>query len=121
MSKVETEFGEVFVCKYCGEDTGKFNEETGDHPQCTELAALRERVGKLEEEKERTRETVKMARQKLQSTQINWQEDCLFQCNDLLGIALDVCPSCIWRGDVSLQDGTCPYCQVNWHALRGEA
>lgn len=85
-----------------------------------EFTALRDRVAELETEKERIREAVKMARVKLQSTQINWQEECLFQCNDLLGIALDVCPSCTWRGDVSLQDGICPYCKTNWHALRGD-
>lgn len=31
----------VYVCDFCGEDTGKFDDETGNHPACTELAILR--------------------------------------------------------------------------------
>ena len=83
-----------------------------------ELAALRARVEVLEADKKRTSEAVRMAREKLQATQINWQEECLFQCNDLLGIALDICPSCTWRGEVSLVNGECPDCKTNWHELR---
>ena len=30
-----------FVCDYCGDDTGKFNAETGNHESCEELAKLR--------------------------------------------------------------------------------
>lgn len=86
-----------------------------------ENAALRARVEALEAENKRVKEAVRMARQKLQATQNNWQEDCLFDCNDLLGIALDVCPSCTWRGDVSLVNGECPYCKTNWHELRKAA
>lgn len=86
-----------------------------------ELSALRARVEALEADKERTLEAVKMARQKLRSTQINWQEGCLFDCDSYLNIALDVCPSCTWRGDVSLVDGECPYCKTNWHELRKAA
>ena len=86
-----------------------------------ELSALRARVEALEADKERTREAVKMARQQLRSTQINWQEGCLFDCDSFLNIALDVCPSCTWRGDVSLVNGECPYCKTNWHELRKAA
>ena len=32
---------DIFVCDFCGEDTGKFNAETGNHVACEELAALR--------------------------------------------------------------------------------
>ncbi len=39
---------DVFVCDYCGEDTGKFNQETGNHPPCEQVAALRARVEALE-------------------------------------------------------------------------
>lgn len=38
----------IFICDFCGEDTGKFNQETGNHPQCEELSALRARVEALE-------------------------------------------------------------------------
>ena len=38
----------IFVCDFCGEDTGKFNQDTGNHPQCEELSALRARVEALE-------------------------------------------------------------------------
>jgi hypothetical protein len=37
-----------FVCDICGDDTGRFNQETGNHPQCESLAALRARVERLE-------------------------------------------------------------------------
>ena len=32
-----------------------------------------------------------------------------------------VCPSCTWRGDVSLENGVCPQCDTNWLALRKSA
>lgn len=32
-----------------------------------------------------------------------------------------VCPSCTWRGDVSLENGVCPQCDTNWLALRDSA
>jgi hypothetical protein len=32
-----------------------------------------------------------------------------------------VCPSCTWRGDVSLENGVCPQCDTNWLALRVSA
>lgn len=82
-----------------------------DETAAEELATLRKELDAL-------KEAIKKARIQLQATQINWQEDCLFECNDILTAALDVCPSCIWRGDVTLQDGKCPYCQTDWHKLR---
>ena len=30
-----------FVCEYCSEDTGKFDQITGNHPQCAELARVK--------------------------------------------------------------------------------
>lgn len=39
----------IFVCDYCGEDVGKFNEDTGNHPSCIELFALHERLCKVED------------------------------------------------------------------------
>lgn len=39
----------IFVCDYCGEDVGKFNEDTGNHPSCIELFALHERLRKVED------------------------------------------------------------------------
>jgi len=38
---------DVFVCDFCGEDVGKFNQKTGNHPQCEELAILRAREQSL--------------------------------------------------------------------------
>ena len=32
---------DVCICDYCGEDFGEFDQETGNHPRCEELAALR--------------------------------------------------------------------------------
>lgn len=77
-------------------------------------------ISALVSERDALKEAIKNARIQLQSTQINWQEDCLFECNDILTAALDVCPSCTWRGDVPLQDGVCPYCKTNWNKIRGE-
>ena len=36
-----------FVCDYCGDDTGKFNAETGNHESCEELAKLRVELSAL--------------------------------------------------------------------------
>ena len=88
-----------------------------DETAAEELAALRQ----ARAERDALKEAIKKARIQLQATQINWQEDCLFECNDILTAALDVCPSCTWRGDVTLQDGKCPYCQTDWHKLREQA
>jgi len=41
------------------------------------LAAMQARIDKLEA-------GIKLAQSKLRSTQINWQEDCLFDCDDIL-------------------------------------
>ncbi len=82
-----------------------------------ELASLRERAEKAEAERDVVKELAKRARVQLQATQINWQEECLYECNDLLTIAIGACPSCTWRGDVTLQDGKCPYCKTDWLKL----
>jgi len=82
-----------------------------------ELASLRERAEKAEAERDVVKELAKRARVQLQATQINWQEECLYECNDLLTLAIGACPSCTWRGDVTLQDGKCPYCKTDWLKL----
>jgi len=82
-----------------------------------ELASLRERAEKAEAERDAVKELAKRARVQLQATQINWQEECLYECNDLLTLAIGACPSCTWRGDVTLQDGKCPYCKTDWLKL----
>ena len=46
-----------------------------------ELAALRA-------ERDALREAIKAAQIQLQATQINWQEECLFECNDIMTAAL---------------------------------
>ncbi len=84
-----------------------------------ELASLRERAEKAEAERDAVKELAKRARVQLQATQINWQEECLYECNDLLTLAIGACPSCTWRGDVTLQDGKCPYCKTDWLKLEG--
>jgi hypothetical protein len=40
-----------YVCDFCGEDNGKFDGETGNHPVCEENAALRARIVELEAER----------------------------------------------------------------------
>lgn len=84
-----------------------------------ELTSLRERAEKAEAERDAVKELAKRARVQLQATQINWQEECLYECNDLLTLAIGACPSCTWRGDVTLQDGKCPYCKTDWLKLEG--
>lgn len=42
-----------FVCDYCGEDTGKFNTETGNHWVCEENAELKKRFRWVEFKKEK--------------------------------------------------------------------
>lgn len=32
---------DIYVCDYCGEDTGKFDQDTGNHPVCIENAELK--------------------------------------------------------------------------------
>lgn len=38
----------IYVCDYCGEDVGRFDEETGNHNSCAKLFALRARLAELE-------------------------------------------------------------------------
>jgi hypothetical protein len=35
------------VCDYCGDDTGMFNDDTGNHPGCEEAARLRAELERL--------------------------------------------------------------------------
>ena len=51
--------------------------------KAAELLALRERVAKLEE-------SIKAAQVELHATQRNWDEECLFKCNDILTSALKI-------------------------------
>ncbi len=81
------------------------------------VVSLQERAEKAEAERDAVKELAKRARVQLQATQINWQEECLYECNDLLTLAIGACPSCTWRGDVTLQDGKCPYCKTDWLKL----
>jgi hypothetical protein len=63
-----------YKCDYCGDDEGNFYTETGNHVVCQQMADAVE--------------LVKQAQIQLRATQINWQEDCLFRCDDLLTGAL---------------------------------
>jgi hypothetical protein len=40
-----------YVCDICGDDTGRFNDDTGNHWQCEEVAELRSRINTLEAER----------------------------------------------------------------------
>jgi hypothetical protein len=42
----------------------------------------------LQAENTRLKEAITLAQEELRSTQINWQEDCLFDCDDILTNAL---------------------------------
>lgn len=53
---------EFFVCDYCGEDTGQFNQQTGNHSVCEENAALRAELASCQE----ARDVVK---------RVNWKAD----------------------------------------------
>ena len=35
-----------------------------------------------------------------------------------IGLAGDYCPSCTWRGNVTLVHGVCPYFEVDWVELK---
>jgi hypothetical protein len=41
---------EVYVCDYCGDDTGRFNSETGNHVACEQLSALQSALTTAQEE-----------------------------------------------------------------------
>jgi hypothetical protein len=35
---------EVYVCDFCGDDTGRFNSETGNHVSCEKVAELQSTI-----------------------------------------------------------------------------
>lgn len=43
---------EIYVCDYCGEDNGKFDSDTGNHPVCAENAELRKQIQALTAERD---------------------------------------------------------------------
>jgi hypothetical protein len=49
-----------------------------------ELAAMEIRQAALEAELAHTRDLAWRAQEKLRSAQVNWQENCYFECDDLL-------------------------------------
>jgi len=63
----------------------QWNQKTGQNSKsgydaiqaADELTEMQVRIEKLEA-------GIKLAQSKLRSTQINWQEDCLFDCDDIL-------------------------------------
>jgi len=44
---------EIYVCDFCGDDTGRFNSETGNHESCEKLSALQSALTTAQEENKR--------------------------------------------------------------------
>ena len=57
-----------------------------EHPNLHKQAAAE--LAAIRAERDALREAIKAAQIQLQATQINWQEECLFECNDIMTAAL---------------------------------
>lgn len=51
----------VYICDHCGKDAGEFDEATGNHPVCDELASLRAERDALKAENAAMIEAVRLA------------------------------------------------------------
>ena len=88
---------EAFTCALCEDDFDYTGGETviNENIVCdvcavgvADQAGYFDRALKAEREVKRLRDALKKAQMKLNSTQRNWDEQCLFECNDIMTKAL---------------------------------